>query len=116
MEDQLEFTQGCVWKYSVLSAPCVSFWEGGTCDGVTQRLSSLVIHVLNLVRDFLSFPSFIIRDIPPEFKGPHLLNVKLKQSFTSLLASTQCAANLTKEKQFKVETKLKLAQKTNHIL
>jgi hypothetical protein len=43
-------------------------------------------------------------------------NAKLKQSFTSLIASTQHAASLAKEKQFKVEAKLKSAQKTNHIL
>ena len=43
-------------------------------------------------------------------------NAKLKQSFTALLASTQCAANLAKEKQLKVEAKIKSAQKTNHIL
>jgi hypothetical protein len=43
-------------------------------------------------------------------------NAKLKQSFTSLLASTQCTANLAKEKQLKVEARLKSAQKTNHIL
>jgi hypothetical protein len=43
-------------------------------------------------------------------------NAKLKQSFTALLASTQRAANLAKEKQLKVEAKLKSTQKTNHIL
>jgi len=50
------------------------------------------------------------------FQQANAENVKLKQSFTSLLASTQCAANLAKEKQLKVEAKLKSAQKTNHIL
>ena len=42
-------------------------------------------------------------------------NMKLKQSFTSLLASTQCVANIAKEKQLNMEAKLKSAQKTNHI-
>ena len=43
-------------------------------------------------------------------------NAKLKQSFTSLLASTQHAVNLAKEKQLKVEAKLKSAGRTNHTL
>ena len=43
-------------------------------------------------------------------------NAKLKQSFTSLLASTQCAVNLAKEKQLKVEAKIKSTRKTNRIL
>jgi uncharacterized protein YydD (DUF2326 family) len=50
------------------------------------------------------------------FQQANAENMKLKQSFTTLLASTQCAANLAKEKQLKVEAKLKLAQKTNHIM
>jgi hypothetical protein len=34
--DGLEFTQGCMWKCGVPSAPHVSFQEGGICDGVTR--------------------------------------------------------------------------------
>jgi hypothetical protein len=50
------------------------------------------------------------------FQQTNAENMKLKQSFSSLLASTQHAANLAKEKQLKVEAKLKSAQKTNCIL
>jgi hypothetical protein len=34
MENPLEFVWRCTWKHSVFSAPCVSFWEGGTCNRV----------------------------------------------------------------------------------
>jgi hypothetical protein len=50
------------------------------------------------------------------FQQVNAKNMKFKQSFISLLAIIHCAANLAKEKQLKVEAKLKSAQKTNHIL
>lgn len=41
MVNPLEFMWGCVWKHIVPSAPCVSFWEGGTCDRVTWSLGGI---------------------------------------------------------------------------
>ena len=78
-------------------------------DQLQEQVKLLQNVDLSNARNDAVFATWLFQQVDAE-------NAKLKQSFTALLASTQCAANLAKEKQLKVEAKLKSTQKTNHIL